>query len=473
MQEFQFHIFIAWHWILILTSCLLGAGSFVTELDDNILFRINWPGELRDSKYSSDFEPTPKQSEKEQKDREETSSLWMTTVDNEKYKCIVPSLTNSNQKDRYNHADISPYQLLKPLFNQVTCSYRLEQYWTYELCHGRFLRQYHEENALSKKHVQEYFLGKYDIKQFEKDELRYKKMSERWKEGEKKKILEIKHENLKLPFVEVNMTGGTICDLNGEHRMSRIRYICNEDGKHEILSLKETSTCQYEVVVLSPSLCSHPDYRVKYRAETDILCHAFDGSPRKPRRLQALEHEARQYILKPPEQPTWEGGAPDLSSPITKPETTDIPPHDSKLIQDFLNGDYCLYGGSGWWKYEFCYGKKVEQYHEEKSGSRTTILLGQWNSKNHLAWIRANPQKRPKRGKVLRHVSQLYSGGAVCEETGKPRQVEVKLKCKDIKGHPDSVSLYLLEPKTCEYILGVESPIICPLLQRTDEDGLI
>ncbi|XP_022251651.1 endoplasmic reticulum lectin 1-like isoform X2 [Limulus polyphemus] len=446
MQEFQFHIFIAKHWILVFTSCLLGktgAGSFFTELDDNILFRINWPGELRDSKYSSGFEPTPKQPEQEQK------------------------------KDGYNYDDISPYQLLKPLFNQVTCSYRLEQYWTYELCHGRFLRQYHEENALSKKHVQEYFLGKYDTKQFEKDEVRYKEMSQRWKRGEKKKITEIKHENLKLPFVEVNMTGGSICDLNGEHRMSRIRYVCNEDGKHEILSLKETSTCQYEVVVLSPNLCPHPDYRVKYTPETDILCHAFDGSPRKPRRLQALEHEARQYRLKPPEQPTWEGGTPDPSPPITKPGTTNIPPHDSKLIQDFLNGDYCLYGGSGWWKYEFCYGKKVEQYHEEKSGSRTTILLGQWNSKNHLAWIRANPQKRPKQGKVHRHVSQLYSGGAICEETGKPRQVEVKLKCKDIKGHPDSVSLYLLEPKTCEYILGVESPIICSLLQRTDENGLI
>ena len=26
-----------------------------------------------------------------------------------------------------------------------SCAYRLEHYWTYELCHGKHIRQYHEE----------------------------------------------------------------------------------------------------------------------------------------------------------------------------------------------------------------------------------------------------------------------------------------------------------------------------------------
>ena len=30
-----------------------------------------------------------------------------------------------------------------------------------------------------------------------------------------------------------------------------------------------------------------------------------------------------------------------------------------QVVKEFLRGEYCLYGGSGWWKYEFCYGKKV------------------------------------------------------------------------------------------------------------------
>lgn len=40
------------------------------------------------------------------------------------------------------------------------CTYRLEPYWTYELCHGKYLRQYHEEtNAMRKKSSQEFYLG--------------------------------------------------------------------------------------------------------------------------------------------------------------------------------------------------------------------------------------------------------------------------------------------------------------------------
>lgn len=32
------------------------------------------------------------------------------------------------------------------------------------------------------------------------------------------------------------------------------------------------------------------------------------------------------------------------------------PLSDPQIVRDFLMGDHCLYGGTGWWKYEFCYG---------------------------------------------------------------------------------------------------------------------
>ena len=47
------------------------------------------------------------------------------------------------------------------MFTQQTCAYRLESYWTYELCHGKHLRQYHEERDGKSIKVQEYFLGKF------------------------------------------------------------------------------------------------------------------------------------------------------------------------------------------------------------------------------------------------------------------------------------------------------------------------
>ena len=31
---------------------------------------------------------------------------------------------------------------------------------------------------------------------------------------------------------------------------------------------------------------------------------------------------------------------------------------DPDVVKAFLKGEHCLYGGAGWWKYEFCFGKK-------------------------------------------------------------------------------------------------------------------
>lgn len=61
----------------------------------------------------------------------------------------------------------------------------------------------------------------------------------------------------------------------------------------------------------------------------------------------------------------------------------------------------------------------------------------------------------------------------MCDKTGQPRQTEVKLKCLEKAANPSSVSLYLLEPKYCEYILGVESPLICDILDKADDNGLV
>jgi len=140
---------------------------------------------------------------------------------------------------------------------------------------------------------------------------------------------------------------------------------------------------------------------------------------------------------------------------------------DPQVVKEFLKGEYCLYGGSGWWKYEFCYGKKVDQYHEEAGGQRTVVRLGEFNEAAHLKWLDEHPTKRPKVKEARKQVSIFYSGGEICDVTGKPRKIEVKMKCKQADS-PSTVSLYLLEPKICEYVLGVESPLVCDILPHVD-----
>lgn len=69
--------------------------------------------------------------------------------------------------------------------------------------------------------------------------------------------------------------------------------------------------------------------------------------------------------------------------------------------------------------------------------------------------------------------SLFLAQGSVCDKTGQPRQTEVKLKCLEKPTSPSSVSLYLLEPRPCSYMLGVESPLICEILETADQDGLV
>lgn len=145
------------------------------------------------------------------------------------------------------------------------------------------------------------------------------------------------------------------------------------------------------------------------------------------------------------------------------------------MVEQFLKGEYCLQGvchlgfvlggtkltflslpqGSGWWKYEFCYKKSVLQFHEEKKAGKVTIKLGEWSLSKHIQWLKDHPEKRVKADKTPKQVSHFYSNGDVCEETKKPRTVEVKLRCPNTKTNAEYVALYLLEPKTCEYVLGV------------------
>lgn len=57
------------------------------------------------------------------------------------------------------------------------------------------------------------------------------------------------------------MTEGTECDLNKKPRQVRILYICQPDGRGEIYEMKETSTCEYEVLVLTSVLCANPKFK--------------------------------------------------------------------------------------------------------------------------------------------------------------------------------------------------------------------
>uniref|UniRef100_A0A023FQL9 Endoplasmic reticulum lectin 1 n=1 Tax=Amblyomma cajennense TaxID=34607 RepID=A0A023FQL9_AMBCJ len=151
----------AFCFIYVAALALLLRSAHGNLIDDSVLFSINWPGSSPDDKKLASAE--------------QLDSLWVVSADKERYRCLLPTkpLSREDMDAGTPYAGPSPLALLKPLFSRLFCSYRLEQYWTYELCHGKSIRQYHEESVGNKVVMQEYYLGKYDPTKLDRDEANY------------------------------------------------------------------------------------------------------------------------------------------------------------------------------------------------------------------------------------------------------------------------------------------------------------
>ncbi|KAK2547712.1 Endoplasmic reticulum lectin 1 [Acropora cervicornis] len=436
--------------------------------------------------------------------------------------------------DSFSVTGAEPDELLESLVLRGECAYRLDTYWTYELCHGRHVKQFHEVKAgvplgpdrtiglfafgcnmlhsvkvpvlidnpvyfvalfvgvisdniygvpswwlgaylnpdkewgptfnkciellkWKDTQLQEYYLGKLDSK------VLYPEKEDKTKPVDQPPLQDAKHaaksvptrkiDGYDFPYHKVVMVNGTPCDLLGNTpRMTNIIYMCNPRSSNEIISVKELQTCQYEVEVFTPLLCANAAYRTP-RSYSELLDEQFSIESLIPKE-----------------------NVDDNTKPGPGNEYRDnvVPQADKLLTSAFLHGEYCLVGGGSgsWWKYQFCYGKQVTQFHEDGpiargggSGPRINILLGKWNKEAHIKW------KKDRKKITSTYTDHFYSGGEICDITGNPRTVQVRLKCKESK-HVQEVALSLTEPRTCEYVLTVESPIICPLLQKMDENGI-
>ncbi|CAB3998698.1 Hypothetical predicted protein [Paramuricea clavata] len=326
--------------------------------DDSMLYDISWAGALRSSQQI-----------------DEGSRVTITTKDNEHYHCSLLKLREDLMDDYSPGPGPSPEEMLKPLTTNARCSYRLDTYWTYELCHGAHVRQYHDEKPRSQT-LQEFFLGRAkkdkgkDGEKSAKEVVEQKKESvEKEEKKEEEQVLHPKHnfQGREVPYYEVIMDNGTACDLvEGKPRQSRIIYICKPDSHNEIVSVKEIESCVYQLEVLTPLLCASDMYKVREDEVHSIRCHSLKGSPAEPRSYveHIEESEADRLGFREYQYMPVQGEGPkDLSQSA---EHRKIPPQpDQQLTQDFLNGDYCLRGGSsGWWLYEYCHGRHVQQYHQ-------------------------------------------------------------------------------------------------------------
>ncbi|CAF0842275.1 unnamed protein product [Adineta ricciae] len=457
----------------ILTNILFVSFTH-TILDDDVLYDIKWQPELT---APLDL----------------ANSATFTSKRKETYSCVLPTPQSKDTTLPTYILNSELESFLQNLHSQAapTCAYRLDPYWTYELCHGTHVRQYHETKVSGKRTIhQEYILGYYRADSQEKlvnDQ------------GEPVTRIWYKtFENREIPMLSVRYTHGASCDINSnEPRETVVLYMCNENGRNGIVNFQEISSCYYEVIFASPQLCQLPGFKVTEPNQYMINCYPHENAGQQPRSLRKIEREQQlsiaktgvaQFTMTSADGTTfiisYQYGSDDDVKAVDKVNSdasTAINPsepgqksneaHPTDFLKKVFSGEECLASGNGWWQYQICYGKHATQFHDGEN-HRLSILLGSWNRDKHIEWITANPHKKSSQNNRERYVSLYYTDGDICELTNQPRTVEVKFKCSKKEGHSGAVTMYLVEPQTCSYVLGVESSLFCTLIDYTDEYGI-
>uniref|UniRef100_F1KSW5 Protein OS-9 n=1 Tax=Ascaris suum TaxID=6253 RepID=F1KSW5_ASCSU len=117
----------------------------------------------------------------------------------------------------------------------------------------------------------------------------------------------------------------------------------------------------------------------------------------------------------------------------------------------------CIRKNLGWWTYELCYGKHIEQLHLEGSDSVGTVL-----SLGHFVGNLPLPNFVPKVGTQL-YFEQHYADGSECDITHKSRSSTVRFICDELLTTSEAYIDTVYERSSCDYVLTVRTGSLCKL----------
>ena len=102
--------------------------------------------ELMDVQYSVTILDTPVSDDETQAD-ESMTAMVMVNKDGQKYRCNVPKVEQKEEEEEQDGQDSVPdvQALLQPL-EEAHCIFKTKDWWTYEICYNRQIKQYHVEN---------------------------------------------------------------------------------------------------------------------------------------------------------------------------------------------------------------------------------------------------------------------------------------------------------------------------------------
>ncbi|CAJ0924215.1 17424_t:CDS:2 [Entrophospora sp. SA101] len=220
----------------------------------------------------------------ESSEKSKPTSIIMRTSTGQPYVCSIPYIDNqttieenknnsddnnkNNKPEENKDDDINlmkkGLELLEPL--KKNCLYYINGWWTYEYCHMRHVRQFHQiiqaggNQVVEDESSESFFLGKYDPRHAtlpspsdnDDDNNNF---------GEKKRTLgtDLQVGGGKKYLVQ-RWSDGTKCDLTGNPRRVEIQFHCNLQSRDYIAVITEMYTCHYLVIVHTSLLCTDPAF---------------------------------------------------------------------------------------------------------------------------------------------------------------------------------------------------------------------
>uniref|UniRef100_A0A224YPK6 Protein OS-9 n=1 Tax=Rhipicephalus zambeziensis TaxID=60191 RepID=A0A224YPK6_9ACAR len=230
--------------------------------------------ELRSFKYEIDIASTPVKIS----DDIGASVMLMTTKFGQEYQCSLPE--NSYPTEHAESADPEAeapdvLKLLEPLRN-APCLTKTRNWWTYELCYGKSIKQFHVENGKPEGAI--IFLGLYDYDFDWHNETNLEQFN---KTGQQKYHSQV-------------YSHGSKCDITGVPRRAEVRYFCDEESTDYIDSVEEPETCSYVFTVHTSRVCAFPPLkRISASKPHTISCSPRLTEKQYQKYLEVRENEKK------------------------------------------------------------------------------------------------------------------------------------------------------------------------------------
>eukprot|EP00466_Bigelowiella_natans_P011298 jgi/Bigna1/87274/estExt_fgenesh1_pg.C_180144 len=179
-------------------------------------------------------------------------------------------------------------KLLKPLRQQ--CIYMNQGWWNYEFCYNEHVRQFHMETVGTPTKPPE------DASNPEKSgeegaadasaTAANKKTTTTavttvdfllGKKGANSTISIHKGDTPATSYASQYYSDGTLCDLTNQPRRIEVRFVCEAElAKSRIVSIQESSTCEYLMHVATPLICTNETFQPVQPKLLEIACHPVD-----------------------------------------------------------------------------------------------------------------------------------------------------------------------------------------------------